>query len=61
MLASKTVCEEDGLRRPAEPCDLGGLLGSTLRAQAPLEPLALRDELLWLDRVELLEDGRIHG
>ena len=54
--ASKAVGDKDRLRRLAELCDLCCLLGSTLVAQAPLEPLALCDELVRLDRVELLED-----
>ena len=58
LLPSKTVREEDGLRWLAQLCNLRGLVGPTLVAQAPLQALALGDELLRLDRVELLEDVR---
>ena len=61
LLAGKTVRDEDGLRRLAELRELCCFLGSTLLAQASLEPLALGHELLGLDRVELLESVRGHG
>ncbi len=57
--AGKTVREEDGLGGLAKLRDLCGLLAPTLVAQTPLEPLALGNKPLGLDRVELLQDVRV--